>query len=380
MSDPTSARALRVAVDATAVLGPHPAGIGRVVAEVLTRLGGRPDIDARAFALSWRGRGQLAERLPPGVAAVTRPAPARPLRTAWLRTDAPPIEWWTGVVDVVHGPNYVVPPTRAAAQVVTVHDLTCLRYPELCTPDILQFPALIERAIRRGAWIHTPSRAMADEVREAFPVAPERVVPVDNGPTEVRGGTPAEGRRLAGGDRYVLSLGTVEPRKDLPLLVRAFDTLADGDPDVRLVVAGADGWGVADFAAAVAAAVHRDRVVRLGWVTEEERASLLRGAAVFAYPSVYEGFGLPPLEAMAVGTPVVATRTGALPETLGDAALLVDPGDGEGLAAALARVLGDDATAADLAERGGRNLARFSWDRTVDELVALYRRAMTDRS
>jgi glycosyltransferase involved in cell wall biosynthesis len=120
-------------------------------------------------------------------------------------------------------------------------------------------------------------------------------------------------------------------------------------------------------------------VVRLGWVGDGPRGALLRGASAFAYPSVYEGFGLPPLEAMAAGTPVVATRAGALPDTLGDAALLVAPGDGDALAAALARVLDDDATRHDLVERGRRNLGRFSWDRAAEGLVALYRRAAEGR-
>jgi glycosyltransferase involved in cell wall biosynthesis len=377
---PPAGGPLRVAIDATALLEPHLTGVGRVTAELLTRLGTRDDVAVRAYALSWRGRRLLADRVPPGVTATGRPVAARPLRRIWLRADRPVIEWWTGSVDVVHGPNYVVPPARHAAEVMTVHDLTCLHYPELCTDDILQFPHLIERAIRRGAWIHTPSATMADEVRNAFAVEPERVVPIDNGPTDVRGGDPAEGRRLARGDHYVLSLGTIEPRKDMPLLVRAFDAVAAGDPEVRLVVAGADGWGVEAFAAEVARARHRDRIVRLGWVSDEERSSLLRGASVFAYPSVYEGFGLPPLEAMAVDTPVVATRAGALPDVLGDAAALVPPGDADSLAEALSLALHDDTTRAGLIGRGRRNLGRFSWDRTTTDLVALYRRAVAARA
>jgi glycosyltransferase involved in cell wall biosynthesis len=371
---------LRVAVDATSLLEPHPTGVGRFTEAVVRRLGHHPDVVASAYALSWRGRGRLSDLALPGVTVRTRPAAARPLRELWRRVDGPPVEWWTGPVDVVHGPNFVVPPARSAAEVVTVHDLTCLRFPELCTADTRQVPGLIARAVRRGAWIHTPSPAVADEVRASFAVKPDRVVPIDNGAPEVAGGDPAEGRRLAGGDRYVLCLGTIEPRKDLPLLVRAFDALAGEDPTVRLVVAGPDGWGVEAFTAACGAARNAGRIVRRGWVSDTERASLLRGAAVFAYPSVYEGFGLPPLEAMAVGTPVVATRAGALADTLGDAALLVEPGDAGALTTALARALDDPATRAALIERGQRNVERFSWDRTVDELVALYRRAAAERT
>jgi glycosyltransferase involved in cell wall biosynthesis len=157
------------------------------------------------------------------------------------------------------------------------------------------------------------------------------------------------------------------------LLVRAFDAVAADDADLRLVVAGPDGWGVDAFTAALAQAHHRDRVVRLGWVTDEVRADLLAGATAFAFPSVYEGFGLPPLEAMAAGVPVITTRAGALPETVGDAAVLVEPGDLDALAEAIALVTSDDARRAELVEAGRARAALFSWDETAASMVRLYR-------
>jgi glycosyltransferase involved in cell wall biosynthesis len=196
---------------------------------------------------------------------------------------------------------------------------------------------------------------------------------IPNGMTAGPTGLAAAGVRRAGGERYVLALGTIEPRKDMPLLVRAFDVVASHDPDVRLVVAGQDGWGVEAFTAAVAVARHRDRVVRLGWVTDEVRADLLAGATAFAFPSVYEGFGLPPLEAMAAGVPVVTTRTGALPETVGDAAILVEPRDADALAAALMSATTDDALRTALIERGRARAASYSWDKTTAAMVRLYR-------
>jgi alpha-1,3-rhamnosyl/mannosyltransferase len=154
--------------------------------------------------------------------------------------------------------------------------------------------------------------------------------------------------------------------------------VAATDPDLRLVVAGPDGWGVERFDDAVAGSHHRARIGRLGWVTEVQRADLLAGALLLAYPSRYEGFGLPPLEAMAAGVPVVATRAGALPETLGDAAVLVDPGDVDALAGAIGEVAGDDALRRDLVQRGRARAARYSWDRCAGELLALYRRRAGD--
>ena len=149
--------------------------------------------------------------------------PARPLRAAWRLADHPVTELWTGAVDVVWGPNFVVPPARRAAEVVTVHDLTPLHFPELCHRDTLAYPALVRRAVARGALVQTDSEAVAAEVRDWLGVAPERVVAVPLGVDPPATGDPAAGRRRAGAARYVLALGTVEPRKDLPTLVAAFD-------------------------------------------------------------------------------------------------------------------------------------------------------------
>lgn len=370
---------IRVALDATALLGPR-AGVGVFTAGLLDRLGRRRDLEASAYALSWRGRHDLPGVLPPGVRAVRRPLAAGLLGPVWARVDRPTIEWWTGPLDVVHGLNFVVPPARSAAEVVTVHDLTTLRFPELASTTTRRFPDLVRRAVRRGAWVHTVSDFVADEVRSAFPIDADRVVTVANGvdPLPPAGPTTdaAAGRRRAGSDHYVLALGTVEPRKDLPALVAAFDGVAAGDTDVRLVIAGPDGWGADALAAAVAGARHRDRIVRLGWVADDERAALLRGATVFAYPSRYEGFGLPPLEAMAAGVPVLATTAGALPEVVGKAAELVEPGDTDALVAALAGLLSSADRRDELVAAGRQRVARYSWDACAEGLVDLYQRAV----
>jgi glycosyltransferase involved in cell wall biosynthesis len=363
-----------VAVDATPLLGPRT-GIGRFTAAVLAGLAERPEVEPVAFGATWRGRGRLDLLVPTGVRAASRPMAARPLRAAWGRLGRPAIEWWTGPVDVVHGTNFVVPPARRAAEVVTVHDLTSVHFPELCTPDVRRYPDLLRRALDRGAWVHAVSHFVADEVVAELGAPPERVRAVPNGgPDPGPPGDPAAGRARAGADRYVLVLATVEPRKDHPTLVRALASAALAGPlaDVRLVLAGPDGWGAEALTEALARSPAADRVTRLGWVHDTARADLLAGAAVLAYPSRYEGFGLPPLEAMAAGTPVVATAVGAVPEVVGDAALLVPPGDADALAEALRDVLVDADRADELRRRGRARVATFSWDRTVDGLIALY--------
>jgi glycosyltransferase involved in cell wall biosynthesis len=214
---------------------------------------------------------------------------------------------------------------------------------------------------------------VAEEVCEVFDAPPERVHAVAHGVDTVAGEPSAP--PLVGHARFVLALGTVEPRKDLPLLVGAFDRIAAGRVDVRLVIAGPDGWGSGTLNAAVADAAHGDRIIRVGFVDRSQRAALLGGASVFAYPSRYEGFGLPVLEAMAAGTPVVTTSAGALPEVAGDAALLVPPGDVDALAGALATVLDDPPVAAEFAHRGVERAASFSWERCAAGLYGVYQAA-----
>jgi glycosyltransferase involved in cell wall biosynthesis len=306
--------------------------------------------------------------------------PARLARQLWLRMDHPDVRWLAGKVDVVHGPNYVVPPGGPAAEVVTVSDLSAIHFPEMCSPDVLEWPLLLRRALRRGAWVHTISHAVADEVRSLHPEAADRVVAVplavDRPPPPLPATSGRRGRYLAGGDRYVLSLGTAEPRKDLPGLVRAFDAVAARDGEVRLVLAGPDGIGTEALDEAIARSPHRGRIVRVGWVDDEARLALLRGARAVAYPSRYEGFGLVPLEAIAAGTPVVATATGAIPEVLGDGGLLVPPGDVDALAGAIHRVLTDEQVVSSLLRRGSARVDAYSWSETVGGIVDLYRTAL----
>jgi glycosyltransferase involved in cell wall biosynthesis len=260
---------------------------------------------------------------------------------------------------------------------MTVHDLTVVLYPELCDPPTLRFPSLIRRAVAEGAWIHTPSQFVADQVVAEFSVDPARVRSVHHGippapappplPCELPITLP-EGCR-----RYVLAIGTIEPRKDYPLLVSAFGAVAAAHGDVALVVVGGDGWGAERFAAAVEASPARARIVRPGYLDDRSLDTVLRRASVLAYPSRYEGFGFPPLQAMAAGVPVVATAAGAIPEVVGDGAQLVEPGDGDGLAAALVWALDGGAAIDDLVERGRRRSGRFSWTACAEGLAHLYR-------
>lgn len=363
---------IRVAIDVTSLAGPRT-GVGHVTAALVEHLAARDDVTLVAYAVTRDRRLAAQLALPPGTPLRVTGIPARVLFDAWRRVPTPRIERWTGPVDVVHGTNFVVPPATVAG-LVTVHDVAFAARPDLVTPASRRYRGLLEAARRRGAWVHTFSDAVAAEVCARFDWPSERVVRIHPGIAPTGAGDAATGRRLAGGPRYVLALGTVEPRKNYPRLIAAFDRVAGSSPDLRLVVAGADGWGVDAFDHAVRAAAHGDRVTRLGYVSDADRGHLLAGAAALAYPSLDEGFGHPPLEAMRAGTPVVAARAGALPEVLGDAALLVDPESVDDLAAALASVLGDDGLRARLTDAGAACVARYSWAAAADAFVACYRR------
>jgi glycosyltransferase involved in cell wall biosynthesis len=355
---------LTVALDATPLLGART-GIGVAVESFFRSLAGRSEVEVTGYGLTARGWRQLAAQLPPGVRPTARPAPAGALLRIWQRADGPPGEWWTGRAHVVHGTNYVVPPSRTAARLVSVWDLTPVRYPELCTPTSRLYPGLVARALAGGAWVHTAAEAVADEIVEHFGVDRGRVRVVP--PAVPR--APATQARPSG-PPYVLGLGRTEPRKDFAGLVRAFDLLADNQPDLELRLAGPPGWAEEELTAAVSAARHRDRIRREGWVGDVSR--LIAGAEVFAYPSRYEGFGLPPLEAMALGVPVVATSAGAVPEVVGPAAVLVEPGDPAVLASALEAVITDRARRDELVRAGRARAGEFSAERTAKGLISAY--------
>ena len=364
---PGPARSVVAAVDATPLLGMQT-GVGGSVTGFIGAVSADPAVDVVAFGLSATAGRLLPEVLPDRVrAGRTIPFPATALLWAWEHFDHPAVERWTGPVDVVHGTNFVVPPSPRAARLVTVHDLTPVRFPELCSPTSLRYPTLIRRALDQGASVHTVSHSMAGEIVDHFHVDPARVHTIHNGLTPPSLPLPRDESALP----YILAIGTVEPRKGLPDLVAAFDRIAGSVPDLQLNIAGPVGWGEDALDDARRSARHADRIHRIGWV--EDRSTLMAGALLLAYPSLYEGFGLPPLEAMSLGVPVVTTTAGAIPEVVADAALAVAPRDTHALAEALLVVATDAATRGRLIAAGNERSHLFSWEKAGRELADLYR-------
>lgn len=374
-----------VGLDATPLLG-RRTGIGRYVGSLLPELlryaghAGRPSLDVVATAFSMRGRGDLAALLPAGVRDRSRPAPARLLQEVWSRTEWPTVTSLIGRVDVFHGTNFVLPPPGRAAGVVTVHDLAFLHAPDTVSATSQRLRDLVPRALSRAAVVCTPSRAVAEEITEAFGLSADRIQVTPLGVDRGWAATPApDPGWLAGAglpERYVLFVGTIEPRKMLPTLIDAKRSLM-GTPagEVPLVLLGPAGWGPQLDLTGIPA----DHVVATGWRDDDDVRRIVAGAAVLAFPSAAEGFGLPPLEAFAAGVPVVASDLPVTREVLGDdpdRATLVPPGDAPALAAALHdRLARPDPVGAASSRRAWAQ--RFSWARTAATTVRAYERAVS---
>ena len=414
---------MRVGLDATPLLGPRT-GVGRYVAGLagaLATLAGPEPEELALVPFSWRGTRDLPAAAPSGprVRYGRRRVPARLLQAAWARLPWPPVEWLAGQVEVFHATNFVAPPARRAATVVTIHDLTYLRFPEMVTDASARYRDLVPRALGRGAVVCTPTAAVATEVAHEYRLPPDRLVVTPLGVDDTwRHATPPDPAWLAAHDlpgRYLLFVGSREPRKDLPTLLTAYrellvggggwepeplpgrapldnrvsvvekgPTVAEGAGTTTapaatagvppLVLVGPQGWGETIDTAGLPPGAVRTH----GYLPDADLARVVAGAAALVVPSRYEGFGLPALEALACGTPVVAADLSAHREVLGDQAELVPPGDPAALATALARVLEDPGGEPVRAARRAR-AAGFTWENCAQATLSAYRLALESR-
>lgn len=288
-------------------------------------------------------------------------------------------------LDLLHATVNVIPIAATRPMVVTVHDLSFLRYPDSFPPvQRTYLRTQVRRSVRRAAQVIAVSEATRQDLINLFGVPAQRVDVVYNGIDVAFRPAPEDQvtqfRRQKGlPEHFILHVGTLEPRKNLVRLVHAFRLVREQKKrwsDLKLVLVGGKGWYYGEIFEAVHQLHLDDAVLFPGFVADNELPWWYRAATVFAYPSLLEGFGLPVVEAMACGTPTVTSALSSLPEIAGDAALLVDPTSEHGLAMALYQVLTDPRLARDLRERGLRQAARFSWRHTAFQTANVYRRVL----
>ena len=372
---------MRIGIDYTAAVHQR-AGIGRYTRELVAALSARDRINQYVLLVS--GRGDAGDGLPQLGSNFRRrllPLSHRWTTLLWQRLRLPlPVELVTGRLNLFHSPDFVLPPVRWGGRLLTVHDLSFIRYPDLAAPGLAWYlEDAVRRSVARADLIFADSKATRDDLLELWQVREKRMVVVYPGvgrsfaPVTVRARLEEIRRRYGLPPRFFLSVGTLEPRKNYPALLAAYARARSSGMEHGLVVGGAEGWGYEAIYRAVDRLGLKGAVRFLGFVPEADLPALYSLADAFLYPSLYEGFGLPPLEAMACGTPVLASDAPSLPEILGRAAQLLDPFDEEGWAAALRRVVEDQGLREEMVRRGRGRAAEFRWEDTAGQVLEAYR-------
>jgi glycosyltransferase involved in cell wall biosynthesis len=353
-------------------------GVGEYMHEIIRAYTAAHDDDVVAFTSSWRDRPAADTGARLGARVVDRHVPVRALNFMWHRLAWPPVEALAGPVDIAHAAHPLMMPSRRAARVVTVHDLYFLDHPERTSAEIRRdYPALTARHARAADAVVTPSRYTKDLVVARLGVSPDRVYACPFG---------APSWRTLGGESHVpphgyfLFIGTLVPRKNVATLLDAYERVLTALPGApRLVVAGGATKESESALRRLREPPLAGRVEHIGYVAENDRERLYAGARALVMPSLDEGFGVPALEAMAAGIPVIASNRGALPEVVGSAGTLLAPEDADGFAQAMLRAARDDAWAR---AQGGAGLARaasFTWRDTAQRLREAYVDAVARR-
>jgi glycosyltransferase involved in cell wall biosynthesis len=358
-------------------------GIGRYVRELVTALAKLDSVSQyRLFVAG-------AKTLPaaPGANFTWSPTKISPRWWArvWHRAQIPlPIELFTGRVNLFHATDFTLPPTLCRT-ILTVHDLSFVRVPETTSPTLKHYlDKVVPRSIKRADHILADSQATKDDLIALYNTPSDKVTVLLSGveprfrPIDDLNSLERVRVRYALPDRpYILSVGTVQPRKNYVRLVEALGALRGQGIDVSLVIVGAPGWLAEPIYETIKKLRLSEFVRFTGFADDADLPALYTGAVCVALPSLYEGFGLPVLEAMACGTPVLTSNVSSLPEVAGDAALLVDPHETQAIADGLMRLITDSALRNQLTARGYQQAARFTWDRSARELQAVYHRLLT---
>jgi len=366
---------MKVCLDIQSALAQR-AGVGRYTRMLAEHLpAGRGNDDVSLFYFDFKRKG--CDFAPPGVTQKSvQWIPGRVVQGGWKTIGFPPFNWFAGRADVYHFPNFIRPPLTRGKSVVTIHDAAFLRYPETIEAKNYRYLSkCIKDTVERSDAIICVSSFTARELEEllSVPAGKLKVIPSGLSPHHRRAPAAdilAMRNRLHLHRPYLLSVGTLEPRKNYPFLIDAFEKLSfDGD----LVIAGMKGWKTDGIFEKRNHSPRREHIRLLEYVDEKDLAALYSAAELFVIPSLYEGFGFPPLEAMQCGTPVISASTGSLPEVLGDAAILVRDFDVEAWVSAIESVIGHAEKRRDLVDRGSARAAMYTWERTAQMTWDVYR-------
>lgn len=353
------------------------AGVGRYAKCLVEQLGPLAGDDAlRLFAFDFKRQGLPFSVERANTRLITW-CPGRVVQKSWKTIHFPPYDWFAGDADVYHFPNFVIPPLRKGRSIVTIHDVSFIRFPEAAEPKNLRYlNTQIRQTVARADHIITDSQFSADEITECLNVPPERVTAIHLGLTPNMTSC-QESDRLAMRSTlglkkpYVLFVGTLEPRKNIPFLIEVFEHMRGFDGE--LVLAGMRGWKTEPIFRRLEQSAQRSRIRYLEYVEERWLPALFAEASLFLFPSLYEGFGFPPLEAMRCDTPVLSSRAGSLPEVLGTGAAYVDDYEADVWAHAAESLLADVERQQKLVMAGREQAARYQWEETARQTWELYR-------
>ena len=385
---------LRIGIDYTAAVR-QGAGIGRYTRELVRALAELDrGHDYVLFAAMGRQRQEArskrqeagSKRQEPDTAWRSNfqmrsvPLSDRALAILWHRLQLPLwVEFVTGPVDIFHSPDFVLPPVRRAKTLVTVHDLSFIRYPQCADANLRAYlNKVVPRSVHRADLVLADSQSTKDDLIELLGVEPARIEVVYPG-VEQRF-RPIEDQALLEGvrklynlpPRFVLGLGTLQPRKNFTQLIEAFADSRFAICDLHLVIAGGKGWLYEGIFATVERLGLEDKVIFPGFVADEHLPALYNLADLFVFPSLYEGFGLPPLEAMSCGTPVITSDASSLPEVVGEAGPMVEATDVEALAKAMKQILEDSTLREGMVIKGLEQARQFTWEKAAAKLLSLY--------
>ncbi len=356
-------------------------GIGRLTRELVAALAQNGDNNTYQLFVAGARKSQLTAPIAPRMHWKNTSITPKNLARVWHRLQLPiPVEIFTGRLDLYHATDFTLPPTLPSTRtILTVHDLSFVRVPEAASPALKAYlDQVVPRSVNHADHIIADSQATKDDLISLYHVNPQKITvilsgvnprfqPIDNRQARER----VRSKYGIGSLPFIFCVGTVQPRKNYERVIQALARMRDKH-DVTLVIAGGKGWLEADIYRTLDTLNMRDYAHFIGFADDEDLPVLYSEARCLAFPSLYEGFGLPILEAMACGTPVLTSNVSSMPEAAGDAALLIDPYDTNAITTALASLISDDTLRDTLRQRGFSQAARFTWEHAAQQLADLY--------